>query len=240
VKHRNATCTWYALLLGLAFTAGSAQATLIRYESEIHTGNNIISFHNHTTSGLNITRIEVQLGANMVFDTNGSGLDGLAIALASTGTSNGYTVGHFGTSWTANSTASQVGLVGVLSSLVVDGSRTATFNFTDFNPGEAWGLYVDLDTLNNSREDPAGSDMNGVLVRVFFQGVATPLTSSCSDPAYTPGVDECYPSTFGGNKKSFPSSNSATVVAVATPEPASFVLYGAGLIGLGLLRRSRS
>jgi hypothetical protein len=223
-----------ALLLGTT----AAQATPIRYESEIHTGNNVIAFHNHTTSGLNISSITVQLGINTIFDTNGSGLDGLATALSSSTLATPIPIGHFTPAWSATNTSAQVGLVGTLSSLILDGSNTVTFNFTDFNPGEAWGVFVDMDTLNNSQEGPAGAAMNGVFVSVSFQGVATPLTSSCTDPAYTPVVDECYASTFSGNKRSFPSANSADA-AVSTPEPATFLIAGIGFLSLGLLARTK-
>jgi hypothetical protein len=59
-------------------TIGIASPIIIRYESEVHTGNSYVAFYNSVISGANITQIILYLGSNTIFDTNGSGLDGLA------------------------------------------------------------------------------------------------------------------------------------------------------------------
>jgi len=198
-----------------------SQAAYIRYESEINSNGDIVVFHNFPTSAANISSITVYLGQNTVFK--------IPPAVTSTSAGTPITIGHFTPSWTATDTDADVGLVGSLSSLVVNGSSTATFNFTDFNPGESWGIFVDL-AKKVGTGGAAGSDFNGVLVTVHYEGIAQPLTSSCLDPNYTTGVDECMPATFGGSKRSFPSANSADVVLNAdTPEPAALSLAGWGL-----------
>lgn len=211
-----------------AWMEGSAEAAFIRYESEINSNADIIVFHNFPTSAAKISSITVYLGDNAAFNT--------PPAVTSTSPSATITIGHFTPSWTATNTSADVGLVGSLGSLVVDGSSTATFQFTDFNPGETWGIFVDL-VKKVGTGSAAGADFNNVLVTVYFEGIAQPLTSSCSDPNYTAGVDECMPTTFGGGKRSFPSANSADVVLnVDTPEPTAVSLAGWGLAVIALSR----
>jgi hypothetical protein len=229
--------------LTLPHVANASTIVFVAYQSEMNSnsGNNFLAFYNLPTSQADISRITVYLGQNAVFDTVGHGSDGLARTLASTSSSNTISVTHFSAAWTANATAAQVGLTAALSSMVPDLGHTATFSFSNFTPGTAWGVFVDLDTANNARAQPGGSDFNGLQVQVSFEGIADTLTSSCSDPNYTPGMDECHSSTFGGTgKRSFPSANSAYFVAYEeVPEPGTFLLIGAGLIGCASLSRRK-
>jgi hypothetical protein len=224
----------HRVLLTLAVTVlgmTTAQAGTVRYESEIHSGNSFMAFYNHTSSDRDIIQIIVQLGAGAFFDPNDA-----VMALGSSSPSRPISVAHFDPAWNAISTNSDVGLVGGLSADSFSTDRkTATFNFNDFDAGEAWGVWVDFDTLN-SQTNPTGPAMNGVMVSVLFAGGIT-LTSSCSDPFIGAG-DECHPATYGGKKGSFPSSNSAEYAN--DPEPVTAVLLGSGLVALHMLRARKS
>jgi hypothetical protein len=224
-------CRGIVVCVYLLAAAGIAQATFIRYESEVNTNGNIMAFYNHINSAVNITKITVQLGPGAIFDPNDA-----TLTLDSTSLSQPITVTHFSPSWTASNTSTSVGLAGTLLSAFSADGHTATFNFTNFTPGKAWGVFVDYD-LPNLTGAPGGTSMSGLLVSVMFANGVT-LTSSCSDPYYTAGVDECEPDTFSGNKKSFPSANSADVGG--TPEPMSVVLMASGLLGVVVVRRCRS
>lgn len=128
-----------------------------------------------------------------------------------------------------------MGLVGSLGSLIGAGNQSVTFTFNDFNPGEAWGVSVPLVKKTGSG-GAAGADFNGILVSVYFRNVPQPLTSACTDPNYTPGVDECHPATFPGQKRSFPSANSADATA-DTPEASALAMTASGIALLLLGRR---
>ena len=219
------------LTLATLFSLTAAHGAFIRYESEIHTGNNIMAFHNLLSSERDIIQVVVQLGAGAFFDPTDA-----VMALGSTSLTRTITVTHFDPDWIAISTNSDVGLSGPLLSAFSADRKTATFNFTDFDPGEKWGVFVDFDPLGGTG-DPAGSRMNGVMVSVLFAGGIT-LTSSCNDPYYTPVVDECHPATFNGQKKSFPSANSAYIADI--PEPATGLLLGSSLIAFAVFRQTRS
>ena len=225
------------------FGVPAARADTIWFQSEIHTGNNLMAFYNHTNSEQDIVQIEVELGPGAFFDP----VD-MSWALASTSPSQTIAVAHYVPVWSATSTSTDVGLVGTLAAAFSGDGKKATFNFTDFNPGETWGVFVDLDPLGGTG-DAAGAAMSGLKVSVVYAGGVT-LTSSCSDPYFTAGVDECHSATFNGNKKSFPSANSAVVAGVpgpgdlepVVPEPVTGVLTGSALI-VGVLiskRRSRA
>jgi hypothetical protein len=213
-------------------SATAASGATIRYESEIHTGNNVMAFYNAATSERDIIKITVQLGTSALFDPTDS-----AWSLASTTPLRTIPVGHFTPTWAASNTDTQVGLMGTLLAAFSADRRTATFNFTSFNPGEKWGVFVDFDPVGGTG-DAAGAAMSGLTVSVLYANGIT-LTTSCTDPYYTAGVDECYPATWSGQKKSFPSANSATYVS-GVPEPMTELLMGSGLLGISLLRRPDS
>ena len=218
------------LTLATLFSLTAAHGATVRYESELHTGNNIMAFHNLLSSERDIIQVVVQLGAGAFFDPTDA-----VMALGSTSLTRTITVTHFDPDWTAISTNSDVGLSGTLLSAFSADRKTATFNFTDFDPGEKWGVFVDFDPASGTG-DPAGSGMNGVMVSVLFAGGIT-LTSSCNDSYFTVGVDECHPAKFNGQKKSFPSANSASFAG--TPEPVTGLLLGSGLIAFAVLRKTR-
>lgn len=221
-----------ALVLGVGLTS-PARAAVISYQSEIHTGNNRLAFYNMPAATLKITGIDVYLGANAVFDLDGSNGDQLPAGLfplASTSSTNTIPVSHFTPVWAANKTDAEVGLINTLASYFTDEAQLVQFRFNDFNPGEAWGVFVDIDIKNNGGAVAASRNMTGALVTVYYEG-GWQLTSAC--PGVTGGV--CFTYTGSGGGRSHPSYQFGTVAD--TPEPASFTLIGAGLAGFLVLRR---
>ncbi|MBI4910543.1 MAG: PEP-CTERM sorting domain-containing protein [Acidobacteria bacterium] len=207
-------------------SAQVSNATIIGYQSEVNSNAGVIVFKN-ISALQTIERIEVYLGAGTRFFT--------PPVPFSTSPGNPITIAHFA-GFTATNTDAEVGLSnGPVSSIIVNGPQSATFLFTGFDPGEAWGVFVDLFNLAGTAE-AGGSDFDGITLQIYFSGVPTPLTSSCTDPAYTVGVDECFPATFTGNKKSFPSSMSDDVVA-GVPEPSTLGFIGGALVLMAMRRR---
>src|SRR5215475_418390 len=151
------------LILGcciLAFPHMASASTLyvVGYQSEINTNNNFIAFYNSASSQANISQVFIYLGDNAVFDVAGHNSDGLAQALVSTSSTKSIPISHFGTTWTADTTTAQIGLVGLLASSVTDLSHAVTLSFTNFTPGSAWGFFVDFDAANGASAQPDGAD----------------------------------------------------------------------------------
>jgi hypothetical protein len=207
-----------------------ADGAYLRYESEINSNADIIVFYNSPSSAANIEWITVTLGTNVAFSTTP--------APVQTSPSNPITIAHFSVPWTAQNTAAQVGFTGNLTTYgIVNGAQSVTFAFNDFNPGEGWGLSVNMVKVSGTGS-PGGADFNGLFVQVKYAGYSTILTSSCTDPNYSVVDDECLPATFGGNKRSFPSANSADAFP-DVPEPSTWLSGAGGLLVLAILRRRK-
>jgi len=210
------------------------QGAYIAYQSEIHTGNNVLTFYNHASSTLDITRIRVYIGDQANFDL-GADFDAL-LAITTTSPSSTITIAHF--PFVADDTSTTVGLVGTIDSYFTDGAKVVDLNFTDFNPGEAWGVRVDIDSLTAGVA--RGTNLGNILVSVYYTGGYV-LTSACNDPYMiaTAGAGECLAFSGLGNGRSFPSYNFATVGGVPEPSGGLLVASAVPVLLYARLRRRR-
>ena len=171
--------------LGLA---GQASASTIGFQTEVNTGSKF-AIRNTSSDGILIQSVTVTLGDNTLFDTtlgaSGNGdidpssplfaldtsisiahwddSDSLNVIRDATGLGADYDV----TATWNTSTGGSTGYTGTLGIDVADGATLATFQFTDFNPSEAWGFNVDYDTRGGV-EDAGGAAMNNAKVEVTF------------------------------------------------------------------------
>lgn len=192
-----------------AFNA-SAELVNYGYLSEINTNSNnsFFAVYNSSDPGVNITKVEITLGANAMFVSVGTPVIG-------------YTSSHYGSSFWTTPTGNTTG---VLSSLISSDGKTLTLTFNSFGTAEAMGYNVIYQEIVSEGDGVGGNDMNNTIMKVYYesQGIALePLAF--------------YYGNFNGKKKSFPSDASGS--ANATPIPATLYLLGAGILGLAGLRR---
>ena len=242
--------------LGLA---GQASASTIGFQTEVNTGSKF-AIRNTSSDGILIQSVTVTLGDNTLFDTtlgeSGNGDIDPSSPLFALGTS--ISIGHWDDSDSLNvirdatglgadydvtatwntSTGGSTGYTGTLGTDVADGATLATFQFTDFNPNEAWGFNVDYDTRDGV-EDAGGAAMNNAKVEVTFFDPTSGLTHMLTSQYET----------FNGNKQSFPTdfldaegnNVGPTAELTAVPVPPAVWLFGSGLLGMvGIARRKKA
>jgi hypothetical protein len=218
----------------------SLPGAYIAYQGEIHTGNNNIAFFNLTASTQKIERIRIYIGDRAYFDVNGivEGTEAEINPVLTTSSTFTMPIAHWG--FTADDSSTDVGLVNAIGTYFTHGSQLVDLYFTDFNPGEAWGIRVDIDGITTSGGYAAiatSGFLANLLIEVFYEG-GWVLTSSCNDPYYvargSTGGACLAPGSGGG--RSFPSYNYATVTS-SVPEPAHGLAVGA--LALGLAWRAR-
>lgn len=232
----------------LSLGAAQAQASTISFLGEIHTGNNEFSIYNNSDDGIQIDEVTVTLGSGTVFATNTSDpyLDASIVIehFAIDGINGDFNIsGDEGSQATEIYNTSVLGNEGYSDSLstdIVDGASTATFNFTDFDPGEAWGIFVDydnpLDVIEPGADgdtEPGGNLLDGTTIEVWFTAGGEREMLSF---AYEVGG--------GTGKVSFPTdpvpfNGSSTLTTV--PVPPAVWLFGSGLLGMvGVARRRKT
>ncbi len=220
------------VLAGILMSTGAlAQASTIAFSGEIHTGNSELSIHNMSDSGITIQTVTVTLGDNAVFSLTPTAEVSTTI-----------TVDHWNDASIIDdpadyttATALETGYVGPVTSDITEGASSATFDFTDFDSGEAWGILVDYDTAFGVEDTPGGNHLNNTLIEVTF-----------TDGYITETLGFQYSVGGGTGKKSFPTdpipfnANSTLGENVSpVPVPAAIWLFASGLIGLASVARPR-
>ena len=162
-----------------------------------------------------IVQVIIQLGDNTIFETSIHQTEAMTGEIFVTHDFN-ITPGPDGFAALSDS-AVPLSHVGALTTAIVDGTSTATLNFTGFNAGDAWGVLVDY--VDRDGTTSAGSDMNNALLTVSFANGDVLSTTFEGGPTAT------------GNRRSFPFA------AVTVPEPNTFLLAALTAVCLFLPRR---
>lgn len=182
---------------------------------------------NESDPGINIDSILWEFASSVFVDSaaGGPGYGGFrdyTVAPAGVygfgGDFGAHGTGEFQTTVQANSDV-LAGYTGPTS--FTDGANSLFLTFNDFNPGETFGFWTDIDSTNDTTGRLEGHDFDGSKTKIAF-----------SDGSVINYIWELP----GDQKRSFYAKD----VTNAVPEPSTMLLLGSGMFGAFLRKRKKT
>jgi hypothetical protein len=161
-----------AALTAACISTAPCEASLVGFLAEIDTSHKTFAIYNLSDPGLEITNVTIALGSGAAFSTDDlrEATEHHRIHVHEDFAFTPEEDSHFKTNWDSGP---PLMLLGRLADCVQAGASTASFAFTGFGAGDAWGLRVRIVEADDAHHKAKGSAMDGTVITVVFSDGTT-------------------------------------------------------------------
>jgi hypothetical protein len=232
-----------AALTAACVSSAPCEASLVGFLAEIDTSHKTFAIYNLSDPGLEITSVMIALGSGAAFSTEDlrDATEHHHIHVHEDFAFTPEEDPHFKTNWDSGP---PLMLLGPLADCVQAGASTASFAFTGFGAGDAWGLRVRIVEADDGHHKAKGSAMDGAVITVVFSDGTT--LSSTFESGLSQSRSQLLQITATGEQAGDEHQHEflfgARVNVPDTPEvpaPGAWLLFALGMAGVVRLRGMR-